>query len=633
MVQKTDLYSILVAYANKYNSPYIEIDSFLDFLGRYAKKQSEEQPEWNKWVLDRTVKFWADLSVLAEESKCELLTDSDNGRIYMPQFYMDLLAKSYQKGDEDADLPFPCEESMRITLPENQTRPMNCDYDLAAYLDDPQDSDIPLLKIIFPNDAGNALALASMVPRQIIEMALLKVRNYLRKGGNKEYSLRKLTVQLQGKEPILRDQLNQVLTRPIECYNSIKDGGDVSYLFWAHFCILIKNDIKKKKERLNEDIAVFQSAFLIETINSYFKNLAVKKREAELAFLSLENHLSKPPFIYTLDQIIKFTNSKGVLLLGQYTEEELQEWIGKKTTESTNNELPVLLVIMDPDDERFFLLKDKMLPLCTRLLSDARIKVKNEISRQWRKLLIEFEKEPAMESDEEFERILAVSTAKLCPLLSALLNDTKLLLVYEEMERSRDGIPLAIRIFNKGNLVPYASLLLINRKEVLADAKLILPIWHFIPIISSIIAFFRKLSKRKKAPKIYQGGAMDDEQNITGAKDHAGEIRDAAEELELSLVPSGHTLDSYLEELEGRWSRLIDRQARENLIVDVKSLIRDNLRQNLKLQKKFKISGEIISQMANNIVIRTPALSSLNGRDSLILYSQLYLIKLLENIK
>ena len=633
MAQKTDLYSILVAYANKYNSPYIEIDPFLDFLGRYAKKQSEEQPEWNKWVHDRIVKFWADLSLLVEEAKCELLADTESGRIYMPYFYLDLLVKSYQNGDEDADLPFPCEESLRITLPENQTRPLNVEIDLVAYLDEPQHSDLPVLKIIFPNEAGSALLLPSMMPRQIVEMALLKVRNYLRKGGNKEYALRKLNVQLQGKEAILRDQLNQVLTRPLECYGSIKDGGDVSYLFWAHFCLLMKNDIKKKNELLNEDIAVFQSANVIGAINSYFKNQAVKKREAELAFLSLENHLSKPPFLYTLDQIIKFTNSKGVLLLGQYNDQELQEWIEKKTTESENNELPVLLVIQDTDGERHFLLKDKMLPLCTRLLSEARAKVKTEIGMQWRSLLLEYEKVPAMDNDADFEKALKLITARLSPMLATLLEDTKLLLVYEETERSRDGIPLAIRIFIKGELVPYSTLLLLNRKEVLADARLILPIWHFIPIISAIIAFFKKLSKRRKEPRLYQSYEMDEGQNFAGEKDRAGEIRAAAEDLELSLVPSGYTLNSYLEELESRWSRLIDRQARENLIADVKSLIRDNLRQNLRLQKKFTLSGEIISQMAQNIVVRTPALASLNGRDSLILYSQLYLIKLLQNIR
>ena len=633
MAHRTDLYSILVSYANKNNSPYIEIDPFLDFLGRYAKKHSEEQPEWLKWVNDRTTKFWAEVSTLVEDDKCELLTDTDNGRIYMPHFYLELLVNSYRKGDEDADLPFPSEESLRITLPENQTRPLHSGFDFASYLEEPQDSEIPIIKINFPEESGSALILPSMIPRQAAEMAILKVRNYLRKGGNKEYALRKLTPQLQGKESMLRDMLNQILTRPLDCYNAIKEGGDFSYLFWAHFCILIKNDIKKKKERLSDDIAVFQSSFIIEVISGFYKSLAVKQREAELAFLSLENHLGKPPFLYTLDQIIKFTNSKGVLLLSQYKEEELQEWLRKKTTDSENNELPVLLIMQGDGDERYFLLKEKMPALCIRLLGEARHKVKDELCKHWRRLLLDYDKEPAMDNDADFERILNNYTAKLCPMLAALLDDPKLLLVTEEMERSENGIPQQVKIFNKGRLLPYSVLLLINRRETLTDAKLILPFWYSIPIITAIIAFFKRLAGKKRIPKLYSSGEADDEQNSPDEKDRAGEIRSTAEELEISLVPSGYTLDGYLEELESRWSRLIDKQARENLIEDVKSLIRDNLRQNLKLQKNFKLTEDIISQMAVNIITRTPTLASLSGRDSLILYSQLYLIKLLENIK
>jgi len=98
-------------------------------------------------------------------------------------------------------------------------------------------------------------------------------------------------------------------------------------------------------------------------------------------------------------------------------------------------------------------------------------------------------------------------------------------------------------------------------------------------------------------------------------------------------VPSGYTLDSYLEELESRWSKLIDKKARENLIEDVKSLIRDHLRVNLKLQKKFQLTRKTISQMATSAIVRSPTLSAMSGRDSLIVYAELYMLKLLQNIR
>ena len=633
MAQRTDLYSILVAYANKNNSPYIGIETFLDFLGRYAKKHSEDQPEWLKWMQDKAVKFWSEMSILVEDNKCELLTDTDDGRVYMPHFYPELLQQSYLNADEEADLPFPSEETRHFTLPENQIKSLNAEFEFLSYLEESGDSDIPIVKLRFPDEFGSALAPAGLIPRQLTEMAILKIRNYLRKGGNKEYALRKLSPQLQSKESALREQLNRVLLRPLECYSAMEDGGEFSYLFWAHFCILIKNDIKKKKERLSEDVAAIQSVYIIEAINGYFKSLAAKRRESELAFKSLENHLARPPYSYTLEQIFKFTSSKGVLLQSQYSKEDLEEWIRKKTTESENNELPVLLIMQGAKDERYFVLKEKILALCIRLLAEVRVQIRDAIFKQWRKMLSEYQTEPAMENDAEFEKTLAKLTERLNPPLANLLADPKLLLVYDEMEQSQNGAPAAVSIFSKGQLLPYSSLYFLKRKEILAEAKLILPFWYSIPILSPIIAMIKNWFKRKKAPKLAPPGTQTGGEDVPGEKDRPGEIRSAAEELELSLVPPGHTLDSYLEELQNRWSRLIDKQARENLTEDVNSLIRDHLRQNLKVQKQFKVTQELIGQMATNIVTRTPTLSPLSGRDSLILYAQLYLIKLLENIK
>ena len=635
MAHRIDLYSILNSYANKNNSPYIEIDTFLDFLGKYAKKVSEDQPEWLKWTQNRSAKFWSEISALVEEGKCELLADTADGRVYMPYFYLELIERSFQKADEEADLPFPSEESLRITIPENQMRILSSENDLLVYLNEPPESDVPpILRIDFPDGFGSALTLPGKVPRELTEMAILKIRYYLRKGGNKEYTIRKLTPQLQGRESFLQSQIDQILIQPLNCYTAVETGKDLTYLFWAHFCVLIKNDIKKKKEQLSDDIAVLQSAFIIEVINGYFKSLADKQRELETALRDLENNFNRMPFIYSLDQILKFTNSKGIPLLGKYTKESLETWLREKTTESENDKLPALLIIHGPDKgERFFLLKEKMLPLCFRFIAETRPKLKDEVSRHWRGLLSQYKTEPAMENDGDFEKLLARFTQKLKPMLLTLLEDPKLPLVSDETEQDGEGVPSSPRLFNRGQLLPYSVLFILNRKELLSDARLFLPFWYSIPIISSIIAFFKNLSGKRKAIKLSAAKGLNGEEYILDEKDRAAEIRAAAEELEFDMVPAGYTMDSYLEELESRWSRLINRQARENLIEDVKSLVRDQLRRNLKIQKQFQLSQEVISQMASNTVTRTPPLAALNGRDSLILYAELYMIKLLQNIK
>lgn len=107
----------------------------------------------------------------------------------------------------------------------------------------------------------------------------------------------------------------------------------------------------------------------------------------------------------------------------------------------------------------------------------------------------------------------------------------------------------------------------------------------------------------------------------------------AAREIESIVVPRGHTLDTYLNELKGHWSRLIDKKARDNLIEDVNSLIRDNLRQTLRVQKQFRITRDNLVLLAGSIMNRSPNLQDLNSKDFLRTYIELYLVKLLLTIR
>jgi len=631
MIDGTDLYTILVAYANKNNSPYVDITSFLDYLGKAARKFSKDYPTWQKWAADTAAKFWAEVPSIVEGGKCELLPEPGDGRVYMASYFPERIRAAYARAEQDAELPFPNEESLRIILPENQVKHLNSDFDLHSIIANPNSIEAPVLKICFPDNFGFALLLSNIFPRQLTEIALLKIRNYINRYGNKEYIYHQLAAQLQGKEAHLKDQLEQVLTKPMDQYRIIGESREIPSLFWTHLCGLVKSDIKKKKEKLPTDIAVFQAAHIIEVVNAYFRSAATKRKETDAAFKNLEAQLAKPPYLYTMDEIMKFTGPGGGLLLGQYTSEELSEWMKKKITESEKNELPALLIIKEKTrNEQYFLLKEKMMPLCARLLHDGKILIRNAIVKLWSRSIINYETDLAMTNDNEFERLLAKVAEKLCPVLMSLLSDPKFLLIYQEMDHKENGIPAAMRIINNGRLLPYSAVFLLRRRAMLQEARLALPFWYSLPIISNLIAFFKNLFKKdKKAGK----QSSVNEQVIVEGKDHAGKIRMAAEEIEFDIVPPGYTIDSYLDELGDRWSRLIDRQARENLVDDVKFLVKNLLRRRIKMEKQFEPTRDALNQMAYNTVINNPALSSISGRDSLLLFMELYMVKLLSGVR
>jgi hypothetical protein len=580
-----------------------------------------------------------------EGGKCELLPDSEAGKVFLSSYFPEKIRAAYAFAEEDVELPFPNEEFLRIAIPENQIKHLNSDYDLFSILADPESITAPVLKMGFPDNFGFALLLPDMLPRQLTEIALLKTRYYIHRYGSKEYIYHMLGAQLQGKEALLKDQLEQILLRPMDQYKAIGESREFPSIFWTHLCALIKNDIKKKKEKLSTDIAVFQSVHIIEIVNGYFRSAATKRREAEAAFKNLESQLAKPPYLYTMEQIMKFTGPAGGLLLGQYTADELSEWMKRQITESKDNELPALLIIKIKTGDGFsaepvgrgsppvqyFLLKEKIILLCARLLHDGKILIRRAITKQWSRFISDFKTDPAMIDDNEFEKLLGKTAEKLCPELMSLLSDSKFLLVYQEMDHKENGIPAPMRIIYEGKLLPYSSVFLIRRKAMLQEAKVALPFWFSMPVIPALVGFFRQLfNKKKNAVKQPASGS---EQEIVEEKDHAGKVRMAAEELEFDIVPPGYTIDSYLEELAARWSRLIDRQARENLINDVKFLARDQLRRRLKVDKQFEPTRDALNQMAYNMVTNNTTLSSLSAKDSLFLFIELNMVKLLLSIK
>jgi hypothetical protein len=649
MTQRTDLYSILISYAKKHNSPYIDIEPFLGFLKKYAIKQAEESPEWYKWTKDTDMKFYSELSDLAEEDKCELLHDTPEGRIYMSRLYPELLQPYYKNMDENSYNPFPDAESLGIVIPESQSISIGVETGLTAYLENPaglaaaksagaessggEDTHTPavppILHISFPDNFGSALVLSELVPRQLTEACLLKIRHYLKTHNNRDYIYHKMYPQMAGKESLLRDMLNQLISRPLESYIALEEAADFSFMFWAHFCIFLKEDIKKKKDRYSDDIAAIQAGYILEGINSYFRTLAVKKREKEAAFRELEANLKKPPLMFTVDQIIKSTNSKGILLLDKYSRDDLEMWLKRQTTEAEANEMPSLLFFRTEEEGRWFVHKSKLLALCARLLAEAREKIKAAIVKRWIEYLKEYHVEPAQEKDKEFDKLLEQQTRKLCPILTALLDDPKLQLVYDEMERSRADIPLAAKIFDKGLLLPYSSLLLLRRKDLLNEAQYLLPFWFSSPFLYSLAVFFKNLFHSRPAKgKTTQAVHEEDTQEREG-----NERSSSARDIALTLIPPGYNMDTYLKELESRWLKLIDKQARANLLEDMNALVRDNLRGVLRVQRNYKITREGLTLLASDIISRTPSLRNFSSKDALRVYMEIYLVKLLQSGK
>ena len=150
---------------------------------------------------------------------------------------------------------------------------------------------------------------------------------------------------------------------------------------------------------------------------------------------NLEQILQKLPYYFSKEAITKFVDSKGVPLLGQYSNEDLNNYLKEQTTTSESNELPNLLTFKTYNDQLYYITKAKVLPLILRLCADARDTVKSNISKDWFAIYKRFETVPEMSDSKAFEKRLE-QEVKLCsPVLYALLNSNFLKLTYLPTEQ------------------------------------------------------------------------------------------------------------------------------------------------------------------------------------------------------
>ncbi|MDR2471063.1 MAG: hypothetical protein LBD09_03005 [Treponema sp.] len=622
MSQKTDLYNVLFSYAKKNDSPLVQMEGFISFLEQYAKRIREEKPEWGRWAEDTGARVWLDMNRLTEEGKVTVLADDTGSGIRLCHYYAEQVRAAWRNGDEQADRPFPGEASLALDIPPEEIKTLDLGVDLCDFIEEGRKDILPIIKLAFPGGRSGALLLASMIPGTLLEFAFLKVRNYLGRHGNREYVQHKLGPQLTGKEEQLREIMNQIMNRPRDCLRDLENGREVSFYFWASFSYLLRSDLAQKDELLPEEEGALQAASVIETCGGYFKKRAVKAREIELAFRNFELELDRPPYWFSREAIARFRDNKGVPLLGQYTQEGLDAYIKKRSTEpAAPNELPELLFFHNAAGAAWLVKKTKVLPLCARLFAETRPLVIKAFSRRWKKLLKQFRREPAMDNDRDFERLIVSYVSEYAPVLKALLEDRKLYLVHEEARLSGRGIPESSRLFDGGEILPLRILLLLKRRQILGDIKLLMPFWYTLPIISGIVAFFAKMGKKKKTWEEPEDGQA-------GERDPLQELRGTAREAEKELVPRGQTLDGYLEELASRWRKLLNKQAWDNLVEDINSLIRDRLRHILRIQKHIAVTQDALDKLTAAIIESSQGLKKIGEQKALFLYIKVYLIKL-----
>ncbi len=641
MANQVNVYTLLKFYSSKQRTSCIEFDEFVEYLRRYAQHHNEESPELYIYVGNDNTALKEELENLSGQHLIVLTAQGGKQFIYVIAYFIDRYKETYAEMEKRFALPFPCVTDLPKNVPSDIVTKQQAADLLFKLLDKDDGNDKTLYCLMFSKRIPGLLLPSNVSALTLISISLKKLQDLLRKGEMHDYFFKKLTVSNPGKELTIKNFFTKFVSRPEEAWENLKSSGDAFY-YWNQLCYFVRQDFNKVKDFTSEDINILQSISILEIAASYYKSKVAEKMVKETAFKSLDEQLMQPPYYFSLSDIGKMKDEHGDFLLSKYNDEDLKQHMANLTAETIGNDLPTMLIFKLEDNEHYFIYKEKVMPLLVRLANDARILIRESLSKIWFKQMMDWETLPEMKEGPAFEKCLERELKTSSPVLYALLHAAFLPVLAID-----DHTPGRIPLYKDGFLIPYSEILLLSRQEIYSEARAKLPFWYTMPLVSVVASLILKKPKKKnkKEPKAATSivlqeerdksnekmNELDAQDSLDPKKNRKRELRKAASQVESKLVPASSTLDRELESYMHEWNDRISQKAHDELEEDINVLIRDYVRKTLRSLKTTDFTEERVSRLADALV-DSPSLMKIKNHPALKRYVELYMVKLIKNL-
>ena len=633
MATTSNLSAIIRYYAEKQKSPFIDLKEFCAYIKKYAEHHVEEQSELVKYLGDPTGTVVAELQGLSEKKLVAIISSNNKKQIVSITYLASKYANLYKDMMKNESIPYPQGTDLPKQFP-NQVLEHKAASQYIPAIIEKENTKSPLLYVLdFSRDLPSMLIPACVPIKALLDTAQQKVRKILKKDEFHDYFLKKLRSTNPTKEISIKNFYTHFVDTENYQFAEFNDGED--YYIWNQSLYYIRQDFEKIQDRTVEDTNILQAVQILETHSSYLKEKFQNEHKRAEAIKELESALAKPPYFYSMPQILKFQDNNGRTLYGQYTEDDLKEFLQKMTTDGEANELPQLLVFKVESGTRYYVYKKKVSQVVVRLCNEAHESIAKQLEDHWYEVLLDYEKLPEMSNASEFEACLHEMVEKNSPILYALLNANFMnILSYESAEDNMDSF----RLFVDGKLLPYSDLLMLKNSKILTNAKSRLPFYYTLPVISWIMSLFngrKKEKKRATSAVIAEKNPFEEEEkkSDSGPKLTKTQALAAnAKEIAKDLVPEGSTLDRELNYLTKQWNKMISKEAYNNLTEDVNSLIRDYTRRVVKTLSATSFTRERVENLAKTLV-NTPNMQKIKEEKALTEYVILYMLRLVSNFQ
>lgn len=634
MATSVKLGTILRQYALKQESAFVNVKEFGEFLKKYAAKHLEEQAELIQYIEIPEATLVKELEDLASKHEVYLTIQGGKNIAVVITYYSVVYANRYKDIGTNITVPFPSASDLPKQLPVEAMEKHEAS-ELIPQLQQHQDLKSPVLYcLLMPKDIPAILFPACVPVLFLTRAAMAKIRHMLKKDEYHDYFQKKLKNANPSKEIGATTFYNRFIQHPDNADQTFDLNGDAFY-FWNQLCYFIRQDFEKIKDRTAEDTNVLQAISISEIWMLSLKEKANAQQKKADALRELEAALARPPYFYSMDSILKIKDSKGALLYGQYDEDDLKNFLQKLTTETENNELPKILVFKVDSGLRYFIYKKRVLQLVVRLANEAHDTIEKELIDKWFNALSNYQKLPEMKDHKAFENVLRDEIRDLSPVLWALLNANFLPMLNYENDHSEDGS--TFHVFSGGKLLPYSELLMISSSSILSSAKIMLPFWHTIPLLSWIMSMFHNKPQKKtgtsKTSKEFSADDIPDDSPKQSPGRYVNKkeaVIEAARNVTAELVPYGSSIDRELDSYLKLWNKMITKEAHASLTEDVNSLIRDYTRKVMRTISASTFTADRVRSLAEALV-KTPNMQKIKENEALTMYIELYILRLLSN--
>ena len=616
------LLQIIRSYSVKKNDSNVLLQELTDYVRRYAKHYLQQRPDLVQYIEITNEELLEIIKTFEEEGILSVSVNKKNVLIFVPYFYIESIDKIYQDIERREDVPFPLASDLPASFPKQLIRKITFDDEFMHL--NPEDGNDFVYLLVFSGSAKSILFPARYTADNIFLLCIKKIQLYFRKDETRDYLQKRLLIANPSKDSTVRSFVMKLQSRDMGVIRSIK-GAEDSYLLWGQLCAFIKQDIEKKNEKLPEEESLLAAVSVVDFLNNYYRGAHQKDMQKQTALKNLNLAFQRPPYYFTIKNITDFVDSRGIPLLGQYDQEDLTNYLQSKTSICENFSVPDILTFRNSTGERFYVYADKVIPLLISLVTECRSQVKDACVAKWVQLLRNFRQDVAMRNNEAFNRFIKEMCEAEANNLYAILNASFMsALVLDKKINDIQAGEIA-RLYPDGKQASYSDILMLNRIELLNDAKILLPFYYTLPVISSIIAFF---VGRKKEPKTENKKEEQDRKTTKKVLKPKKTYKDVVASLSKEMLPQGLSMEEALQYYLDLWNTNLNEKLRNNLTEDVNSFIRDYIRGIQRTLPVSSVDKRRVEQLAETVV-HTNSLSKIKDKKAFKAYTEIYILKVI----